>query len=56
MNATKYSFAIMELVKKLTADDEANIKLFNGLIRILNIINDKKELRHFYLADFRFSI
>ena len=43
LDATKYGFAIIELVKYLTADHEANTKLFKGLIKILNMINDKKE-------------
>lgn len=43
LDATKYGFAIIELVKNLTADHEANTKLFRGLIKILNMINDKKE-------------
>jgi DNA repair protein RecO (recombination protein O) len=43
LDATKYGFAIIELVKNLTADHEANTKLFKGLIKILNMINDKKE-------------
>ncbi len=43
LDATKFSFAIIELVKNLTADHEANPKLFKGLIKILNMINDKKE-------------
>jgi DNA repair protein RecO (recombination protein O) len=52
--STKYSFAILELVKNLTADSEANVKLFNGLIRILNLINDKKEQPAFLFG--RFSL
>lgn len=43
LDATKYGFAIVELVKNLTADHEANTKLFKGLVKILNMINQKKE-------------
>ena len=43
LDAAKYSFAIIELVKNLTSEHEANTKLFKGLIKILNMINDKKE-------------
>lgn len=43
LDATKYSFAIIELIKNLTAEHEANPKLFKGIIKILNMINDKKE-------------
>ena len=43
LDATKYSFAIIELIKNLTSEHESNLKLFKGLIKILNMINDKKE-------------
>jgi len=43
LNSAKYSFAIIELVKNLTVEHEVNQKLFKGLIKILNLINDKKE-------------
>ncbi|MDY0082086.1 MAG: DNA repair protein RecO, partial [Ignavibacteriaceae bacterium] len=43
LNALKYGFAIVELVKNLTVEHEVNQKLFKGLIKILNLINDKKE-------------
>lgn len=39
----KYSFAIIELVKKLTPEHETNIRLFNGLSRILSLIDSSKE-------------
>ncbi|HVO73774.1 MAG TPA: DNA repair protein RecO [Ignavibacteriaceae bacterium] len=34
----KYSLAITELVKKLTAENEAHPKLFKGIIRILDLM------------------
>jgi len=43
LDSTKYGFAIIELVKNLTAEHEVNQKLFKGLVKILNLINDKKE-------------
>lgn len=43
LDSTKYSFAIIELVKNLTVEHEANAKLFKGLIKILNMIDQKKE-------------
>lgn len=43
LDATKYSFAIIELVKNLTSEHESNHKLFKGLIKILNMIDEKKE-------------
>lgn len=52
LEATKYSFAIIELVKNLAAEHEANQKLFKGLIKILNMINDKKENPAFLFGRF----
>jgi len=43
LDATKYGFAIIELIKNLTAEHESNSKLFRGLIKILNMIDDKQE-------------
>ena len=40
----KYAYAILELLKKLTVEHEANEKLFRGLIRILDLINTSNEL------------
>ena len=51
-NATKFGFAIIELIKNLTADHETNTKLFNGLIKILNMINDKNEAPAFLYGRF----
>jgi DNA repair protein RecO (recombination protein O) len=39
----KYSLAILELIKKLTPEHETNIKLFNGLTRILFLIDSSNE-------------
>jgi DNA repair protein RecO (recombination protein O) len=39
----KYSYAIIELVKKLTAENEVHHKLFRGIIRILDLINSSNE-------------
>src|SRR3989339_242813 len=36
----KYSFAIIELVKKLTPENETNLRLFNGLSRILSFLKE----------------
>lgn len=52
LDATKYSFAIIELIKSLTAEHEVNQKLFKGLIKILNLINDKKENPAFLFGRF----
>jgi len=39
----KYSFAIIELVKKLTPENETNLRFFNGLSRILSLIDSSNE-------------
>ncbi len=52
LDATKYGFAIIELIKNLTADHEANTKLFKGLIKILNMIDDKNEAPAFLYGRF----
>jgi len=52
LDAAKYGFAIVELVKNLTAEHEVNQKLFKGLIKILNLINDKKEKPAFLFGRF----
>ena len=39
----KYSFAIIELVKKLTPENETNLRLFSGLSRILSLIDSSDE-------------
>ena len=52
LDATKYSFAIIELVKNLTSEHESNLKLFKGLIKILNMINEKKEAPAFLYGRF----
>jgi len=52
LDSTRYSFAIIELLKDLTVEHEANAKLFKGLIKILNMINDKKEASAFLFGRF----
>ena len=52
LDATRFSFAILELVKSLTVEHEANAKLFKGLIKILNMINDRKEASAFLYGRF----
>jgi DNA repair protein RecO (recombination protein O) len=43
IDTTKYAFAIIELIKNLTAEDEVNTKLFKGLVKILNLLESKNE-------------
>lgn len=54
LNSAKYGFAIIELIKNLTVEHEANPKLFKGLIKIFNLINDKKENPAFLFGRFLF--
>jgi DNA repair protein RecO (recombination protein O) len=43
LESAKYSFAIIELIKNLTVENEVNNKLFKGLVKILNLIEEKSE-------------
>lgn len=43
-DSISYAQAILELVKNLTIEYEVNLKLFNGLIRILSLMEESKEL------------
>jgi DNA repair protein RecO (recombination protein O) len=52
LDATKYGFAIIELIKNLTADHEANTKLFKGIIKIFNMIERKSEAPAFLYGRF----
>lgn len=40
---TQYALSIMELIKRLTVDNEVNKKLFKGLVKILLLIDSGKE-------------
>jgi len=39
----KYSYAVVELIKNLTVEHEVNHKLFKGIIRILDLIDESNE-------------
>ncbi len=52
LESTKYSFAIIELVKNLTAENEINTRLFKGLIKILKMIDQKNEAPAFLFGRF----
>lgn len=43
LDKLKYSQAILELLKNLTMEHEANERLFKGVIKILTLINSKAE-------------
>ncbi|NWF90495.1 MAG: DNA repair protein RecO [Ignavibacteriaceae bacterium] len=51
-DSLKYSQAILELVKTLIPEHEANTKLFNGLIRIFSLMDESKELPIILFARF----
>lgn len=40
---TQYALAVVELIKRLTVDSEANKRLFKGLTKILSLIDSEKE-------------
>ncbi len=40
----EYSQAILELLKKLTVEHEVNLRLFKGVVRILNLLDTSNEL------------
>ena len=39
----KYTYAVLELIKKLTVEYETNLKLFKGLTRILELFDSSNE-------------
>ncbi len=39
----KYSYAVLELLKKLTVDHEVNERLYKGLVRILSLLDTSDE-------------
>lgn len=43
LEKTQYALAIIELIKKLTVDNEVNKRLFKGLTRILTLIDSEAE-------------
>ncbi len=43
LDKLKYSQAILELVKKLTVENEVNHRLFSGIIRIFELLNSSDE-------------
>lgn len=43
LDKTQYALAIMELIKRLTVENETNKKLFKGLVKILSLIESGKE-------------
>lgn len=43
LSALKYSYAIIELVHKLTSDYEENKRTFNGIVRILSLLEKGEE-------------
>ena len=51
-DSTRYVQAVLELVKNLTVEHEINLKLFNGLVRILSLFEESKELAVILFARF----
>jgi DNA repair protein RecO (recombination protein O) len=50
----KYSYAVLELVRNLTLENEANERLFNGIKRILFLLDTEKELPEVLFCRFFF--
>lgn len=43
LDSTKYAFAIIELINYLTLEGEHNKKLFKGVVKVLNLIEQQSE-------------
>ncbi len=43
LESLKFAYAVLELVKNLTVEHEHNLRLFRGIVRILNLLNASKE-------------
>jgi len=43
LNSLKYAYAVIELVKTLSPENEPNKRIFKGLIRILSLFDQAKE-------------
>ncbi len=39
----KYSYAVIELVKKISPENEPNVKVFKGIVRILSLFDSSNE-------------
>lgn len=50
----KYSQAVIELLKKLTAEHEINVRLFKGVVRIISLIESSNELPVILFSRFLF--
>ncbi len=48
----KYAHSVIELVKNLTPEHEQNIRLFNGVVRILSLLESSSELPNLTFARF----
>jgi DNA repair protein RecO (recombination protein O) len=52
LESTKYAFAVLEVLRNLTIENESNERLFKGLVRILEHFENKKELPSVLFARF----
>ncbi|MGQ9799246.1 MAG: DNA repair protein RecO [Ignavibacterium sp.] len=52
LESTKYAFAVLEIVRNLTIENESNNRLFKGLVRILEHFENRKELPSILFARF----
>jgi len=52
LDSQRYAQAVLELVKNLNVEHEANLKLFNGLVRIFSLMDESKESAAIIFARF----
>lgn len=52
LESTKYAFAVLELLRNLTIENESNNRLFKGLVRILDHFENIKETPSVLFARF----
>jgi len=48
----KYSYAVIELVKNLSPENEPNVKIFKGIVRILSLFNSSNEISEILFGRF----
>ncbi len=48
----KFASAVIELLLNLTIEHDHNLRLFNGSVRILELLNDKEKNPKFYFAKY----
>ena len=52
LDKLKFAHSVIELIKKLTPEHEQNIRLFNGLVKILSLLESSEEPPNLVFARF----